>query len=168
MGRKMWPYWWWVKLSNVFHFENGVDRMISDVHWWPGFRSWDPCCTCICRCFHWFQIRICVDLFLEKDHQDHIEDHITAGLLFISPVVNPIVYVAVNSLYRKHIFWHFHKIFSCCFKFSRTKSELRKNRYQYKVTYSTSSHSGQDNNLNNTNNTNIELMSIQHGSRSPH
>ena len=104
-----------------------------------------------------FQIRVCVDVFLKKEHQDHIEDHITAALLFLSPVVNPIVYVAVNALYRKHIYWCFIKFVTCCCsQFAQRNSALRSARYQYKVTYS--SHSGQDSVNNSAGNNNNIVM----------
>ena len=61
-----------------------------------------------------FQIRISIDVFREKERQNNIEDHITAGLMFIGPVVNPIIYVAVNRLYRQQITWSVYRVVRWC------------------------------------------------------
>ena len=99
-----------------------------------------------------------MDVFLKKKHQDHIEDHITAALLFFSPVVNPVVYVAVNALYRKHIYWCFYKFVAfCCAKLSHKHHGFSRAEHLYKVTYN--SHSNQDNitNINLINPVNKEM-----------
>lgn len=58
------------------------------------------------------QVRVFYDVIINSPTQDETYHHVTMVLLFLSPLLNPLIYVGCNRRYREYILSIFDKCWS--------------------------------------------------------